>query len=266
MVKMLAVISPAKTLDFDNEAPIDTETDYRLADEAQALVEVMKQKSTADLKKMMKLSDKLAQLNVDRFQHWTPTMTASNSKAALFAFKGDVYTGLSAETLTEPQIHQAQNSVRILSGLYGLLRPLDRIQPYRLEMGTRVSTDAGKNLYEFWGPKITDLLNEDLAESGAGVLLNLASEEYFKAVKTDRVACPIITPIFKDEKNGQYKIISFYAKKARGMMVRYLLEKQPKNLEDLQAFNYAGYQYSEADSSESQCVFKRPESAANANK
>lgn len=266
MVKTLAVISPAKTLDFDNEAPVDTVTDYRFGDAAQSLVEVMKGKTAADLKAMMKISDKLADLNVQRFQQWTPNMTAGNSKAALFAFKGDVYTGLSAETLTETQIHQAQKSVRILSGLYGLLRPLDRIQPYRLEMGTRVQTDAGQNLYDFWGDRITDLLNEDIRQEGSEVLINVASEEYFKAVKPSRLSCPVITPVFKDEKNGQYKIISFFAKKARGMMIRYLLEASPKSLEDIKAFNYAGYQYSGIDSTETEWVFKRPESFANSSK
>lgn len=259
MVKMLAVISPAKTLDFESEAPVDQNSDYRFPDEAQSLIDVLKRKSESEIKSLMKLSDKLASLNAERYRQWQPDMTPANSKQALFAFRGDVYTGLSAQTLTVAQIEQAQHSLRILSGLYGLLRPLDLIQPYRLEMGTRLATDHGHNLYEFWGDKITTQLNRDIQQEQAGALLNLASEEYFKAVDTRQLDCPVITPVFRDEKNGQYKIISFYAKKARGMMIRFLLDQQPQSLEQIKAFDYAGYQYSKQDSSEFQWVFTRPE-------
>lgn len=259
MVKLLAVISPAKTLDFDTESPVDQATDYRFPEEAQALIDILKEKSEQDIQSLMKLSEKLAALNVNRYKQWQPVMTAGNSKQAMFAFKGDVYTGLSAGTLTEPQINKAQQHLRILSGLYGLLRPLDSIQPYRLEMGTRLINPKGKNLYEFWGDKITRQLNKDLSSSGAEALVNLASEEYFKSVNTAQLDCPVITPVFKDEKNGKYKIISFFAKKARGMMVRYLLDNDLQSLQQLKKFDYAGYQYSETESSEHEWVFKRPE-------
>ena len=224
---MLAVISPAKTLDFDSQSPVSQRSGYRFEDQAQHLVQRLKTKSVSDIKTMMKLSDNLAQLNVDRFQQWQPTMTTTNSKQALFAFQGDVYGGLSAETLTNRQITKAQGQLRILSGLYGLLRPLDAIQPYRLEMGTKFDTGEGDNLYKFWDETITQVLNDDLKESSADVLLNLASIEYFKAVKVKQLERPVLTPIFKDRKNGAYKVISFFAKKARGLMVRYLLDKNP---------------------------------------
>lgn len=261
MVKLLAVISPAKTLDFESDPPVDTSTEFKFSEEAQTLIDVLKTKSVADIKKRMKLSDALAELNVDRYQSWHPVMTQTNSKQALFAFKGDVYTGLSAETLTKAQINAAQHHLRILSGLYGLLKPLDRIQPYRLEMGTKLDTDQGKNLYAFWGDKITDYLNHEIKTEGAQALINLASNEYFKAVKAANVSVPVITPTFLDEKNGDYKIISFFAKKARGLMVRYLLDNDVQSLEDLKGFDYAGYQYSQDESDELNWVFKRAESA-----
>ncbi|WP_196157993.1 peroxide stress protein YaaA [Reinekea sp. G2M2-21] len=257
MVKVLAVISPAKTLDFETDSPVDDVSDYRFADEAQSLIDELKAKSCADIAQLMSLSEKLAALNVERYQQWRPVMTAANSKQALFAFKGDVYTGLSAYTLTKPQIIQAQRKVRILSGLYGLLRPLDTIQPYRLEMGTKLSNSRGQNLYEFWGNRITDLLNQDVAESDADYLINLASQEYFRAVDTKQLAVPVITPVFLDEKNGNYKIISFFAKKARGLMIRYILDNQPTSLKALKAFDYAGYSFSAADSDQWNWVFKR---------
>ncbi|MEJ2042932.1 MAG: peroxide stress protein YaaA [Reinekea sp.] len=254
---MLAVISPAKNLDFETEAPIEHFTDYRLADQAQSLIERLRELSVADVKKMMKLSDKLAELNVARYQQWQPVMTAANSKPAMFAFNGDVYTGLSANTLTGPQIGMAQNRLRILSGLYGLLRPLDRIQPYRLEMGTRLQIESANSLYEFWGDTITGLLEADCQENQVDVLINLASQEYFKAVNPEKLSVPVITPVFKDEKNGEFKIISFFAKKARGMMVRYMLEQELETVHDLQAFDYGGYQFSAAESDDCSWVFKR---------
>jgi len=256
---MLAVISPAKTLDFESEAPVDQSSRYRFGDQSQTLIEHLRALSVSDVKSLMKLSDNLAQLNVDRYLHWHPRMTRANSKQALFAFKGDVYTGLSAETLTVPQIELAQSQLRILSGLYGLLKPLDNIQPYRLEMGTRLATEEGNSLYDFWGEQITEVLNKDLKKENADVLINLASNEYFKAVKPHLVKVPIITPIFKDEKNGEYKIISFFAKKARGLMVRYILDTEPNSLSQLKAFDYAGYQYAESESDDFKWVFKRKE-------
>lgn len=257
MVKLLAVISPAKTLDFETQSPIETHTDYRLAEQAQGLMENLRQLDVAEIQKLMKLSEPLAQLNVTRNQQWQPVMTPQNSKQALFAFKGDVYTGLSAQTLTEPQLNQAQHSLRILSGLYGLLKPLDLIQPYRLEMGTRLANEHGNNLYAYWGESITDLLIDDIKSQQAEVIVNLASQEYFKAVKVKRLPVPVITPIFKDEKNGTFKVISFFAKKARGLMVRYLLENPLKSLDELKRFDYSGYYYCEQESDSLNWVFKR---------
>lgn len=259
MVKLLAVISPAKTLDFETESPVSDSTEYRFPEEAQTLIEQLKKLSANQVKKLMKLSDNLAELNVQRFNDWQPVMNEANSKQALFAFKGDVYTGLSAETLETTQIFAAQEKLRILSGLYGLLRPLDRMQPYRLEMGTKLKNQQGTNLYDFWGDKISKLLAEDLEQHGADYLVNLASGEYYRAVKEAQLPVPVITPIFKDEKNGEFKIISFFAKKARGLMVRYILDQNPQTLDSLKAFNYAGYEYSEQDSDGLNWVFKRPE-------
>lgn len=257
MLKMLAVISPAKTLDFDSIAPIDKSSEYRFSNQAHTLIKQLRTLPSTDIKAMMKLSDKLTELNVSRYHQWQIDMTPTNSKQALFAFKGDVYTGLNAETLTRPQIDRAQQRVRILSGLYGLLRPLDRIQPYRLEMGTRLKNEQGDHLYHYWGGQITDALAADIEQEQATVLINLASNEYFKAVQPSSLPVPVITPLFKDEKNGQYKIISFYAKKARGLMVRYLLENSLEQLSDLKAFNYGGYQYCDEESTSTDWVFKR---------
>lgn len=259
MVKMVAVISPAKTLDFETDAPVDTRSDTRLQAASLELINQLRACSIADIQKMMKLSEKLATLNVARYESFSPDFTQTNSKQAVFAFQGDVYAGLSANTLTEPQINGLQDQLRILSGLYGLLRPFDAIQPYRLEMGTKLSNTQGTNLYQFWGERITQTLNEDLALLDADYLINLASTEYFKAVKPASLNVPVITPVFLDEKNGAYKVISFYAKKARGLMVRYLAEHNPTELSELKAFNYSGYQYNEAESSEFEWVFKRPE-------
>ena len=258
MVKFFAVISPAKTLDFESEAPTDVRTRYRSGDQASALIGHLEGLSVAEIRSLMHLSEPLAQLNVDRYQAWQSTMTRANSKQALFAFQGDVYTGLSANTLTGPQIDMAQQRVRIISGLYGLLRPLDTIQPYRLEMGTRLKTEQGTNLYQFWGNHITELLNADLQAAEAEILINLASLEYGKAINRRLVTVPVVTPVFKDEKNGEYKIISFFAKKARGMMIRYLLEGKITDLNDIKAFNYGGYQFSAAESDQQIWTFKRP--------
>nr|WP_132700623.1 peroxide stress protein YaaA [Reinekea marinisedimentorum] len=258
---MLAIISPAKKLDFETESPVSDATDFRFAEEAQALIAHLRDYSTDEIKKLMKLSDALASLNAERYASWHPVMTEQNSKQALFAFKGDVYTGMSADTFTQQQITDAQSKLRILSGLYGLLRPLDRIQPYRLEMGTKLKTEQGSNLYQFWGSKLTDQLNLDIDEVQADMLINLASNEYFSAVQADRVKVPVITPVFKDEKNGEYKIRSFFAKKARGMMVRYILDESPTSEEALKKFNYGGYQFEPAESNATTWVFKRPEKA-----
>lgn len=259
MLKLLTVISPAKKLDFDSEAPVSEFSDFRFPEEAQILVSQLKQYSVEDIMKLMKLSNSLAELNVERYNSWHPEMTAQNSKQALFAFKGDVYTGLSAETLTQNQIDKAQNQLRILSGLYGLLKPLDLIQPYRLEMGTKLKTERGGNLYQFWGSHLTELLNRDIKAQEADILINLASVEYFSALQKKDIDVPVITPVFLDEKNGEYKVRSFFAKKARGMMVRYLLDNDLSKIDDLKDFDYGGYQFDSEESDDTKWVFKRKE-------
>ncbi|TXR53422.1 peroxide stress protein YaaA [Reinekea thalattae] len=261
MLKPLAVISPAKKLDFDTEAPVQDSSEFRFGQQAQALISELRQLSVGDIKALMKLSDALAELNHERYQQWQAKMSPQNSKQAMFAFKGDVYTGMSAETLTAEQISAAQHQFRILSGLYGLLKPLDLIQPYRLEMGTGLKTQQGDNLYKFWGDQLTNQLNDDIKAEGANVLVNLASIEYFKAIQPKALDVPVITPVFKDGKNGEYKVRSFLAKKARGMMVRYLLDEQPSSEQALKSFNYGGYAFSAAESDDTTWVFKRSEQA-----
>ncbi len=238
---MLLVVSPAKTLDYQSPLATSRFTQPILVEHSQALIEVCKGLTPADISQLMKVSDKIAGLNAARFADWVPEFTTENSRQAILAFKGDVYTGLDAQTLSEDDFDWAQKHFRMLSGLYGLLKPLDLMQPYRLEMGTKLENLRGANLYQFWGNIITDRLNEDLKAQGDGVLINLASNEYFKAVKPAHLQAKIITPVFKDCKKGQYKVVSFYAKKARGMMVRYAIDHQLQEAEELQNFDYDGY-------------------------
>lgn len=256
---MLIVVSPAKTLDY--ESPLATEkfTQPELIEYSKELIDVCRKLTPADVASLMKVSDKIADLNVGRFQEWSETFTTENSRQAILAFKGDVYTGLEAETLSDVDFEYAQKHLRMLSGLYGLLKPLDLMQPYRLEMGTKLANDKGSNLYQFWGNVITDKLNEAIAEQGDNVLINLASNEYFKAVKPKNLDAQVITPIFKDCKNGQYKVISFYAKKARGMMARYIIENRIESVVDLTKFDTAGYYFVEEESTPTDLVFKREE-------
>ena len=256
---MLTLLSPAKTLDFDTPPVTSTATQPRFADDSAALVDVLKGYSPAQLGNLMKLSPALAELNVQRYHDWRLPFSAANAKQAILAFKGDVYTGLNADTLSAAQLEFAQQHVRILSGLYGLLRPLDFIQPYRLEMGTALPNSQGKDLYAYWGERITLAVNQALHSSGSEVLVNLASNEYFSAVKPKQLTGRLITPVFKDEKNGQYKIISFYAKKARGLMTRWIIEQQLNSPDLLPEFNAAGYRFSEEDSRGDTLVFKRAE-------
>lgn len=256
---MLAIISPAKTLDFETPAPHFAFSQPELTAYSQELIEICKQFTPAELGSLMSISDKLASLNVARFAEWQLTHNEQNAKAALFAFKGDVYTGLDAETLTREQVEYAQQHLRMLSGLYGLLKPLDLMQPYRLEMGTKLANPKGKDLYAYWGNIITEHLQQALDQQGDNILINLASDEYFGAVKPKNLHGTIIKPIFLDEKNGKFKQISFYAKKARGMMVRFMLTEQPTQVEQLKAFDYSGYWFDEASSSETELVFKREE-------
>lgn len=256
---MLAIISPAKTLDFDTPNPDFAFSLPDLTAYSEQLVEICRQFSPAELGSLMSISDKLASLNVARFAQWQLEHHPQNAKMALFAFKGDVYTGLEAETLSPEQVAFAQQHLRILSGLYGLLRPLDLIQPYRLEMGTKLANPQGKDLYHFWGNLITEHLQQAIDQQGDNILVNLASDEYYGAVKPQNLTAQIIKPIFLDEKNGKFKVISFYAKKARGMMVRFMLEQQPTSVEQLKAFNYGGYWFDEASSNDTELVFKREE-------
>lgn len=252
---MLVLLSPAKTLDFETPLITQTHTQPEFTSQAEPLIDVLRDKAPQDIADLMKLSDKLAALNVARYQGWTPQHSPDNARQALLAFKGDVYTGLDAETLSETDLEYAQSHLRILSGLYGLLKPLDLIQPYRLEMGTSLNTDKGKTLYAYWGSTITDRLNTEL--SGDDVVVNLASNEYFKSVQPKRLNGRLITPVFKDQKNGQYKIISFWAKKARGLMARYIIDKRVEQPEQLKAFDYEGYAFNEAMSEGDTWVFTR---------
>lgn len=260
---MLTVISPAKTLDYESPLPVGlapTRPDF-LADSAE-LIDILREYSPSQVASLMSLSDKLAALNVARFQSWQPDYAEPDARPALFAFKGDVYTGLDVERLLATELDRAQQHLRILSGLYGLLRPLDLMLPYRLEMGTELVNSRGKQLYEFWGDRITLALNQALAEQGDEVLINLASNEYFRAVQTKKLKASIFTPQFKDEKNGQFKMISFFAKKARGRMAAWLLQNDVRKPEDLRDFAVDGYQFNNALSSGQTLVFTRREGDA----
>lgn len=259
---MLLVVSPAKNLDYDTPAPTAKHTQPRMLDEAEVLVERARQLSPQQLGSLMKISDKLASLNAVRFNEWQQPFNTENAKQAVFAFNGDVYSGLDATTLKDSALDYAQQHLRILSGLYGVLRPLDLMQPYRLEMGTKLDNSRGKDLYAFWGSQIAQQLNQDMEKSGDTELVNLASNEYFKAVDKKALKASIITPVFKDTKQGKLKVISFYAKKARGMMARYMIEHQVRSSEQLKAFDVAGYKYDATLSSDTELVFTRAEQGA----
>ncbi|WP_027671953.1 peroxide stress protein YaaA [Rheinheimera baltica] len=254
---MLLLVSPAKDLDFEPLTKTLPFTQPQMLEPIQQLAEVCKLLTPADLSSLMHISDKLAGLNAARFAQWQLPFTEQNAKAALFAFNGDVYQGLDAASLTDDDIHFSQQHLRILSGLYGVLRPLDLMQPYRLEMGTKLANPAGKDLYAFWQGRITACLNEQLSNIASDVVVNLASQEYFKAVKTKQLNARLITPVFKDYKNGQYKIISFFAKKARGLMARYIIQQRLSKPEQLKAFDLAGYAYSAEQSTANELVFLR---------
>ncbi len=254
---MITVISPAKSLDFENPVSQTKTTKPRFLKQSEQLIEQLRELAPQDIASLMKLSDNLAQLNYDRFQQFTPPFTKKNARACVFAFRGDVYQGLDADSLSTEDLDFAQAHLRILSGLYGVLRPLDLMQPYRLEMGTKFANAAGKNLYEFWGTTLNKAIQKDLDKSNAEALVNLASNEYFKAVKAKSLSHPVVTPVFKDYKNGQYKIISFFAKKARGLMARYILQNRIEKVEDLKSFNLDGYKLSKKLSTDNEIVFTR---------
>ena len=254
---MLMVISPAKTLDYSSPLATTEFSLPRYLEQSSQLIEVLRKLSPSQLAELMKLSDKLAGLNVARFTEWQPNFTPDNARQAILAFRGDVYTGLDADSLSAEDFKYAQQHLRILSGLYGVLRPLDLMQAYRLEMGTKLENPAGQNLYDFWGSQVTDSLNQCLTEQNTDILLNLASNEYFKAVKPKQLKAQLINVDFKDLKNGQYKIISFYAKKARGMMARYVIQNKVESIEALKSFSLQGYYYSAEQSKPDHLVFLR---------
>jgi uncharacterized protein len=254
---MLMVISPAKTLDYETPPATPHFTLPEHLQDSSILIEQLRSLTPAQIATLMSLSDKLAGLNAARYGSWTPDFTVQNAKQALLAFKGDVYTGLNAEDFSPADFTYAQQHLRMLSGLYGLLRPLDLMQPYRLEMGTKLANPRGKNLYEFWGERISGYLNQALLEQGDNLLLNLASNEYFSAVKPKALNARVINTEFKDLKNGQYKIISFYAKKARGLMARYVIKERLNDPEGLKDFNYQGYAYHAEHSKPDSLVFLR---------
>ena len=254
---MLSVLSPAKTLDYESPAITETLTTPDFLADSADLVDVLRKKSAKQIGKLMGISEKLAVLNHERFQAWENPMPSDAVKQAVLAFKGDVYLGLEADTLTTKQLDFAQDHLRILSGLYGMLRPLDAMLPYRLEMGTKLKTGRGKDLYEFWGAKLTDALNAQLTATKSKYLINLASNEYFNSIQADEIEATVIAPVFKDFSNGKYKIISFFAKKARGTMAAYLIRSRAKTLKKLTAFDADGYRYDEESSTETRPVFLR---------
>ena len=254
---MLYLISPAKNLDYETPATTEFYTHPELMEHAQELAQVCVKLSPQDLSSLMGISDKLAGLNAARFAEWHPNFTPDNAKQAVLAFNGDVYTGLQATEFNRDELDYAQTHLRILSGLYGILRPLDLMQPYRLEMGTKLANGRGKNLYEFWGEHITHKINEQIAATNSELVVNLASTEYFKSVKKKQLQGKLITPSFKDWKNGQYKMISFFAKKARGLMVQYLIKNRVEDLDGLVKFNLDGYEYNAELSKPNEPCFTR---------
>lgn len=251
---MITLLSPAKTLDLD---PVETSVHSvpRLMEETESLVSVLRKKSARQLKNLMKVSDNIAALNVERFQQFATPFTPQNAKPAALAFKGDVYLGLEAETFSEEELRFAQNHIRILSGLYGVLKPLDLMQAYRLEMGTPLKKGRKKNLYEFWDRRITDLINDDLNESGGDTIINLASKEYFHAVKPALLQGRLINIHFRENRKGQYKVISFNAKKARGRMAHLIVKERVTLAEDLKEFVVNDYVYNESLSTETDWVY-----------
>ena len=252
---MKIVISPAKSLNLEKELPTRIHTEPLFLKESREVHKVLKDKKPADLSELMSISDKLADLNWKRNQDWKIPFTPENARPAIYTFNGDVYTGLDAYTIPLNKIEALQDRLRILSGLYGLLKPLDLMQAYRLEMGTKLPIGESQNLYQFWKPTITKALNKELKDGE--LFVNLSSNEYFSAIDVKALKAPVITPEFKDYKNGKLKIISFFAKKARGMMVRYIIDTNAETIEDLKGFNYDGYQFDANLSEGNQLVFTR---------
>jgi uncharacterized protein len=255
---MLMLLSPAKSLDYETPAPVDLpHTLPQFVPQSEQLVQILRAYSPVQLAALMDVSDAIASLNVARFAAWRPRFTAKNAKQAVLAFNGDVYEGLDAKSLDLPALQWAQEHVCILSGLYGVLRPLDRMQPYRLEMGTRLDNSRGSNLYQFWGTQIAEHLNQRLRKDKGAVIVNLASQEYFKSVDRKTLKAPVIECVFEDFKGGQYKVISFNAKRARGLMARWAIEHRSRDPQDLRAFDREGYAFAPEVSDDQRWVFRR---------
>ncbi len=252
---MKIIISPAKSLDFESKVPTSLYTQPRFLEQSVKLNKKLKTLSKNKLSELMKISDDLAALNYDRNQNWQPPFSTENAKQAIYSFTGAVFQGIDVNSLEEEKIPLLQNNLRILSGLYGLLKPLDLIQPYRLEMGTRLKVGTSENLYKFWANDLANSLNDELDDNE--LLINLASLEYFKALPKKTLKVPMITPVFKDFKNGQYKTIMTYAKKARGLMVRYIIDNNVTTIDDLKGFNIDNYRFSEEMSTETDIYFTR---------
>jgi len=264
---MLLLLSPAKKLDYDSPVRTTLYTQPQFVTQASRLIKVLKQKSVSEVAALMKLSDTLARLNVDRYAAWKPKFDLDNARQAVLAFNGDVYEGLDAPSLSDARLKWAQDHLVLLSGLYGALRPLDLMQPYRLEMGTRLATDKGANLYDFWGGTIAKYLNQRLDEQATGkpaerIVVNLASEEYFKSVDLKTLDARVVQCVFQDCKNGSWKVISFHAKRARGLMARYVIEHRIARPASLQGFDSEGYAFAPEVSTENKLVFRRSERGA----
>ena len=252
---MKLVLSPAKSLDYETKLPTTKTTESCFLAESERLNKLLKKKSAKSLSTLMHISDNLGQLNYERNQDWELPFTKDNARQAIYAFSGDVYRGLDAYTIDTNKLEKVEDTVRILSGLYGVLKPLDLIQPYRLEMGTKMPVGTNKNLYEFWKKKITKALNDELEDDE--LFLNLASNEYFKAIDTKTLKVPVVNVAFKEFKNGQYKIVAIFAKLARGLMTRYIIDTDAKTIDDIKGFNLENYGFSEELSSENELVFTR---------
>lgn len=255
---MLILLSPAKTLDFESQVPDLQTTRPRFISQSSELVELLRQYDTPQLAKLMGISDSLASLNVERYAKWSKKFTKTNSRPAIFAFRGDSYIGLDADTLSAKDLAYTQDHLRILSGLYGLLRPLDLIQPYRLEMSTRLVNPAGNNLYRFWADQLTDAINKDLKDKNE-IVVNLASTDYYKAVDLRKLNAEVISPTFMDRQGDAYKVVGLFAKKARGMMARWIIDKRPKTRFELQDFKDDGYRFAPEASGAKELVFLREE-------
>ena len=254
---MLFLISPAKALDFETPSPTTTHTQPLFAQRSAELIEMLREKSPQQVADLMGLSNKLSGLNVARYQAWSPKFTPKNSKQAALAFDGDVYGGLDAKSLDPAELDWMQQHLCILSGLYGVLRPLDLMQPHRLEMGTRLATSRGKNLYQFWGSEIAQYLNQRAAADKTPVVVNLASEEYFKAVDRQTLTPRVVTCVFEERKGDQHKVVSFFAKRARGLMVRFAVQQRVTTPAQLQAFDAEGYRFAPSASEPERLVFRR---------